>query len=119
MSKTDAVSAPETAGFYGVANLGMVGRGYGCDGAAAALAAAEASKTLADAPSTSLYFEYLDHTADVQIHAWGENLERALEHSVLALFGYMTDLSTVHDDGSAEPRRKSRKRREEMYLGIA
>lgn len=41
-------------------------------------------------------YEYLDHTADVQLHAWGENLKEAFEKVVEAMFNYMTtDLSKV------------------------
>nr|XP_022912895.1 protein archease-like [Onthophagus taurus] len=40
-------------------------------------------------------YEYLDHTADVQIHAWGSNLKEAFEQCGIAMYGYMTELETV------------------------
>ncbi|XP_034934979.1 protein archease-like [Chelonus insularis] len=40
-------------------------------------------------------YEYLDHTADVQLHAWGETMEEAFEQCAMAMFGYMTELETV------------------------
>lgn len=41
------------------------------------------------------FYEYLDHTADVQLHAWGPTLVSALEHLVPCMFNYMTDLNRV------------------------
>ncbi|KAI3388878.1 hypothetical protein SNEBB_004007 [Seison nebaliae] len=35
-------------------------------------------------------FEYLDHTADIQIHSWGRNLKEAFEQVALALFNYVS-----------------------------
>ena len=37
-------------------------------------------------------FEYLDHTADVQLHAWGPTLKEAFEQCAKAMFGYITEL---------------------------
>ena len=40
-------------------------------------------------------FEDLDHTADVQLHAWGPTITDAFENIVPCMFNYMTDLSIV------------------------
>jgi len=48
-------------------------------------------------------FEYLDHTADVQLHAWGTSLGRAFESVVLAMFGYITNLDSVKIDPELKP----------------
>ena len=42
-------------------------------------------------------FETFDHTADVGIRAWGENLEHLFEEAGKALFSVMVDLNTVSD----------------------
>lgn len=40
-------------------------------------------------------FEYLDHTADVLLHAWGVSLPAALAWLALCMYNYMTPLSEV------------------------
>lgn len=40
-------------------------------------------------------FEYLDHTADIQIHSWGRSLEESFEQACVGMFGYMTELPKV------------------------
>jgi SHS2 domain-containing protein len=47
-------------------------------------------------------YEYLDHTADIQLHAWGKSLSEAMENTALAMFGYMTDLRDIHEAESVE-----------------
>lgn len=37
----------------------------------------------------------MDHTADVQLHSYGETLKEAFEQVGMAMFGYMTELDTV------------------------
>lgn len=43
----------------------------------------------------SCKYEYLDHTSDVQIHAWGEHLTETFEQAAVAMYGYMTELDKV------------------------
>lgn len=40
-------------------------------------------------------FEFLEHTADLYIAAYGENLEEAFENAAYAMFDGMTDLDKV------------------------
>ena len=44
------------------------------------------------------FYEYLDHTADVQLHAWGATLEQAFSNIIPCMFNYLTDLNTVEID---------------------
>ena len=40
-------------------------------------------------------YEYLDHTADIQIHAWGKTISESFENAAIGMFGYMTTLEKV------------------------
>lgn len=40
-------------------------------------------------------YEYLDHPADVQIHAWGDDLTESFEQAAVAMYAYMTEIDTV------------------------
>lgn len=40
-------------------------------------------------------YEFLDHTADVQIHAWGDNLKESFESAAIAMTAYITDISKI------------------------
>jgi SHS2 domain-containing protein len=40
----------------------------------------------------------LDHTADVQCHAWGKNMKEAFEKMAECMMNYMTDLSLIEID---------------------
>ncbi|KAK4538856.1 hypothetical protein RGQ29_032310 [Quercus rubra] len=40
-------------------------------------------------------YEFLDHTADVQIHAWGDNLSEAFESAAVAMTAYITDINRI------------------------
>ncbi|GMI10917.1 hypothetical protein TrLO_g5150 [Triparma laevis f. longispina] len=41
-------------------------------------------------------YEYLPHTADIQLHSWGPTLNDTLSSLCIAMFGYMTDLTYIN-----------------------
>jgi SHS2 domain-containing protein len=43
-------------------------------------------------------WEYLDHTADVQIHAWGSTTAEAFAAAAQGMFGYMVELAEIGHD---------------------
>ena len=48
-----------------------------------------------DSGADEIQYEYLDHPADVQIHSWGDTLEKCFEQAGVAMYGYMTDANTI------------------------
>ena len=46
-------------------------------------------------PVKEIKYEYLDHTADIQLHSWGKTINEAFEQIGISMFGYMTELETV------------------------
>ena len=48
--------------------------------------------------SEEIGYEYLPHTADVQVHSWGLTINEAFEQAAVAMFGYITELDKVEEE---------------------
>lgn len=57
----------------------------------------EVDSSMGDTQPTRGY-EYTNHTADIQIHAWGASLSEALSGVVQSMIGYMVKLDNVEID---------------------
>ena len=114
MPDAEARSAPSTSETVAVLRSGECGEGSGPganegadkgadkgaddDDAADGMASAGHEPgphawALRDAP---VQYEYLDHTADVQIHSWGQCIEEAFEQQVVGVMGLITELEHVN-----------------------
>lgn len=40
----------------------------------------------------------MDHTADVQCHAWGATMVQAFQNMAECMLNYMTDIKLIHED---------------------
>eukprot|EP01084_Bolivina_argentea_P279406 477666_1 len=46
-------------------------------------------------PKKEIKYEYLDHTADIQLHSWGNTISESFEQIGISMFGYMTELESI------------------------
>ncbi|KAK3236170.1 hypothetical protein CYMTET_53670 [Cymbomonas tetramitiformis] len=68
----------------------------------AAATVQSANENLSSQPDLRDNYEYKDHTADIQIHSWGQTLEEAFEGAAIGMFNYMVPLEGVTVDDSLE-----------------
>jgi hypothetical protein len=45
-----------------------------------------------------VHYAYLDHTADVQLHAWGDSLDEAIQQLIVSLYGMYLYFSSILAD---------------------
>lgn len=53
------------------------------------------NKEVTNVQKLSQKFEHLDHTADIQIHSWGNDVKEAFENQILGMFEYMVPLERI------------------------
>eukprot|EP00978_Attheya_sp_CCMP212_P038581 scaffold192414_cov42-Attheya_sp.AAC.1 len=51
-----------------------------------------------DSVSGKRHFEFLDHTADVQLHSCGDNFQEVLEHLTQCMFGVINSLESIENN---------------------
>jgi SHS2 domain-containing protein len=49
------------------------------------------------------FYEYLDHTADVQFHVWGKTLEEAFANMAPCMFNFITELGKLEIGNESDP----------------
>ncbi len=62
-----------------------------------------------------MQYEYLEHTADVKIKAYGETLSKKFENTALAMFNVLTDISKVKQLKTLEINIESKKTKSLLY----
>ena len=98
------------------ANAAEAGAGPrdGASAAAASVAPPSASSTppppawmpdalIVDGLAPNPRYEYRDHTADIQIHAWGETVEECFAWAAVGMFNYMTPLARLETSAAEAP----------------
>lgn len=55
----------------------------------------ETASNAQEETSVERCFEHLDHTADIQIHSWGEKLDQAFINAALGMIDYMVPLERI------------------------
>jgi len=86
-----------------IAARAEVGGFHGFRGVAPATLEEEPERCAQGSFGAGANFEYLPHTADVQLHSWGDSLAEAFKWSAIAMFNYMTPLEYVAVNPEATP----------------
>ena len=94
---TPAVSAESVSAFEQKAKANA--DAVAADVAQRAAANARGRPEVAEATKKVMHgdYEHLDHTADIQFHAWGVDFEKALEALGCCLFDYVTEIVSINE----------------------